>query len=261
METKKIFLYVGCGAHRMKDFTHVEINIAKQYKKGGNAGEPEILADITKHIPLNDSSVDLIFSRATLEHLTYPELINHFLECHRLIKKGGYIRMSVPDMDIMINNYLNKQEDLNAAINNSEVSATLPLENHTDLFINRVLYFDHYYLHNYDTLNRALKKTGFNNVKKVKPGETAVRDVADELYKAEIGRESWEVMVEAQRLDDQPKIKRFPLKLPNNFILKIFAKIFNIKISKYNNRKPAFPSYLYFLSLIRKIKKLFKIKV
>lgn len=255
MEQKKKFLYVGCGAHRMKDFIHVEINIAKQYKKNGDAGEPEILADITKHIPLKDSSVDLIFSRATLEHLTYPELINHFLECHRLIKKGGHIRMSVPDMDIMIKNYLNKQEDLNEAINNSEVSPILPIENHTDLFISRILYHDHYYLHNFDTLSRALKKTGFNNIKKVKPGETEVQDVAEELYKAEIRRESWEVMIEAQRLNDQPKIKKFTLKLPNNFILRIFAKVFNIKISKYNKRKPAFPSYLYFLGLIRKLKK------
>jgi predicted SAM-dependent methyltransferase len=255
MEQNKIFLYVGCGAHRMKDFTHVEINIAKQYKKNGDSGEPEILADITKHIPLEDSSVDLIFSRATLEHLTYFELINHFLECHRLIKNGGHIRMSVPDMDIMIKNYLNKQEDLNEAINNSEVSETMPLENHTDLFISRILYHDHYYLHNFDTLSRALKKTGFTNIKKVKPGETEVQDVAAELQKAEKGREKWEIMIEAQRLNDQPKIKKFTLKLPNNFILRIFAKVFNIKISKYNNRKPVFPSYLYFLDLIRKLKK------
>jgi len=259
MEQNKIFLYVGCGAHRIKDFTHVEINIAKQYKKNGDVGEPEILADITKHIPLEDSSVDLIFSRATLEHLTYPELINHFLECHRLIKKGGHIRMSVPDMDIMIKNYLNKQEDLNEAINNTEVSETLPLENHTDLFINRVLYFDHYYLHNFDTLKRALKKTGFNNIKKVNPGETAVKSVADQLLKAEIGRDKWEIILEAQRLNDQPQISRFPDKLPKKFLLRILAKFLNIKIIKYNKRRPAFPNYLFFLEILRLIKFKFKL--
>ena len=169
---KNNYLYVGCGHHRMKGFTHVEINVGKQFKKGGDVGPPDIIADITQHIPLVNDSINLIFSRATIEHLTYEELINHFLECHRLIKTGGYVRMTVPDMDIMINNYLKKEEDLEKAKIESEISTSQHIENHTDLFISRVLYHDHYYLHNFDTLNRALKKTGFTNIKKknqVKP--------------------------------------------------------------------------------------------
>jgi predicted SAM-dependent methyltransferase len=246
-------LYVGCGAHRMKGFTHVEINIAKQFKKGGDVGPPDILADITKHIPQNNNAVDLIFSRATLEHLTYHELINHFLECHRILKIGGFIRMSVPDMDIMINNYLNKNENLDDAIKNSEISTPGLIENHTDLFISRVLYHDHFYLHNFDTLSRALKKTGFTNIKKVSPGETTIKDIADELFKAEKGRDL-EILIEAQRLNDKPEISKFTEEFPKNFILRIFAKLLNIKISKYNKRKPAFPSKLYFLEKIKNLK-------
>ena len=74
--------------------------------------------------------------------------------------------MSVPDMDIMISKYLDKKEDIEKVKHDSEISLSMPLENHTDLFVNRVLYHDHYYLHNFDTLSRALKKTGFRNVKK-----------------------------------------------------------------------------------------------
>lgn len=101
-----IYLYVGCGDHRMKGFTHVEINSEKQFKKGRDSGRPEILADITDTIPLPSDSVTLIYSIATLEHLTYRELINHFLECHRLLKKNGVVRMVVPDLDIMVKDYL-----------------------------------------------------------------------------------------------------------------------------------------------------------
>lgn len=256
MKSKKKYLYVGCGHHRMNGFTHVEISVGKQFKKGGNVGPPDILADITRHIPLKDNTVDLIFSRATLEHLTYKELINHFLECHRLIKKGGYIRMSVPDMDIMINNYLNKEEDLEKAKREDEISIDeMPCENHTDLFIQRILYHDHYYLHNFDTLSRALKKTGFTNIKKVNPGQTSLSEVEDELYNAEKGRNRWEILLEAQRLDDIPNISRYPDKKPNNIILRILAEIFNIKISKYNNRKPVFPKILWFKEKFQQLKR------
>lgn len=257
MKTEKIYLYVGCGHHRMNGFTHVEISVGKQFKKGGDVGPPDIIADITRRIPLEDESVDLIYSRATLEHLTYKELINHFLECHRLIKKSGYIRMSVPDMDIMIKNYLNKEEDLEKAKREDEISIeTMPCENHTDLFIQRILYHDHYYLHNFDTLRRALIKTGFTNIKQVKPGHSPINEIADELYKSEKGRDRWEVLVEAQRLNDNPKILRYPENGPNNFILRILAEIFNIKVSKYNNRKPVFPRRLWFIEKYQKFKKL-----
>ena len=77
-----------------------------------------------------------------------------------------------------------------------------------------------------------------------------------ELYKSEKGRDRWEVLVEAQRLNDNPKILRYPENRPNNFILRILAEIFNIKVSKYNNRKPVFPRRLWFIEKYQKFKKL-----
>src|SRR3989338_2753627 len=98
-----LWLYLGCGHHRMKGFTHVEVNVGKN-----KSGLPDILADITDRIPLPDGSAELIFSRATLEHLTYPELINCLLESHRLLRRGGTIRMMVPDLDKYVDDYLHK---------------------------------------------------------------------------------------------------------------------------------------------------------
>jgi hypothetical protein len=42
------FLYVECGNHRLKGFTHVEIDFAKTYSKSTIVKPPEILCDITK---------------------------------------------------------------------------------------------------------------------------------------------------------------------------------------------------------------------
>ena len=37
-------------------------------------------------------------------------------------------------------------------------------------------------------------------------------------------------------------------------ILRILAEIFNIKLSRYNKRKPVFPTRLWFLEKLRKFK-------
>lgn len=259
MERAK-FMYVGCGNHRMKGFDHVEINVRKQFKKGGDVGEPEIIADITTHIPVNNNSYDLIFSRATLEHLKYPELINHLLECHRIIKTGGVVRMSVPDFDIMIKNYLEKTEDLDIAVSESEVNQGFPIENHTDLFVNRVLYHDHYYLHNFDTLKRALEKCGFSHIRRVTPGDTIVDSAKDELYIAEEGRDRFEVLIEAQKLENEPQVKPYEVPKIRNIFKRFLAEFLNIQIVSYQKRKPRFPSKYWFYELSINLKKKLSLK-
>lgn len=242
---EELYLYVGCGNHRLKGFTHVEVNPAKQFKKGGNVGAPEILANMTETIPLKDETVSLVFSRATLEHLTYPELINHFIECNRLLKQGGHVRMVVPDLDKMVQDYLNKV--FRPA---SEPDPTLPCENYTDLFITRLLYHDHYYLHNVDTLTRALEKTGFGQIRVCKSGETAVKLASNVLYEAEVNREE-DLIIEAQKISF-PIIEKTLTKWPKNMLLKILAKWFNIRIERYIKRHPVFPSKYWFLEKVQR---------
>ena len=65
-----------------KDFSgllELQSIAGKNFKKGISIKPPEILCDITKEIPCKDNSVILIFSRETLEHLKYRELINHLI--------------------------------------------------------------------------------------------------------------------------------------------------------------------------------------
>ena len=54
---KSEYLYVGCGNHRMKGFTHADISVYKAYKKQ-TIEQPEIICDITKKIPLKNKDRD-----------------------------------------------------------------------------------------------------------------------------------------------------------------------------------------------------------
>lgn len=243
-----VYLYVGCGNHRLRGFTHVEVNPMKQFKNGGDVGQPEILANITETLPLEDQSVSLIFSRATLEHLTYPELINHFIECNRLLKNdAGYVRIIVPDLDKMVQDYLNKV--FRPA---GEPDPNLPCENHTDYFITRLLYHDHYYLHNEDTITRALEKTGFGEVKVCQPGETAVAMVSNILYDAELNREE-DLIIEAKKIS-LPSVEKTSIIWPQNILLRTLANWFNVKIGSYKRRQPVFPSKYWFLGKVQQRK-------
>ena len=253
------YLYIGCGHHRLPKFTHVEINLGKN-----KSGPPDIVADITDKIDLPDNQAELIFSRATMEHLKYSELINCFLENYRLLKENGVVRMVVPDFDIMIQKYLNKvlpPKDYYKEMRTSwHEYERLPLKTHTDFFVAQALYHDHYYLHNFDTLSNALSQCGFVNIRKANPGDTVIKDVSKVLHKAEFGRTEWEVIVEAQKGTKLPKANKIKRPMPQNPILYILAKYLNLSVVKFVKRKPAFPQRNWFIENIMKIYKVINIK-
>jgi len=255
---KSKYLYVGCGSHKMDGFIHADISVYKLSKIFEVSKKNiDIICDITDKIPLRNESIEVIFSRDTLEHLTWYELINHFIECNRILIDGGIVRMTLPNFDKMIERYKKKDEDLKDAINKSEVLNRIsPIENHTDLFINRILYHDHYYLHNFDTMKRALEKCGFGNIQEVKPGETSLKNLVKLFYEAEIGSENISFHIEAKKIG-KPIVERHNKTLPKNFLKKYLAVFFNISILPFNKRQPAFPNGKWFLEKYLKFKQLF----
>jgi len=244
------YLYLGCGNHRMPQFTHADLNIGKNKN-----GRPEIFCDISQHIPLPNNHVELIFSRGTMEHLKYSELINCFIENYRILKKGGVVRMLVPDFDLMIQKYINKkiEKTSDTEMERWNLYERMPTNGVSETFVNSVLYHDHYYLHNFDTLSKALKKCGFINIKKMSPGETKIHQISEILKEAEIGRTNTEILIEAEKGDKPGTYKILKRPLPKNFILFILAKYFNIKISAYIKRQAVFPQVRWFKEKIKKI--------
>ncbi len=58
--------------------------------------------DITMHYPLPDNCVDSYQTEDVLEHIEIDKIPEILEEIYRILKKGGYLRISVPD-------YRNKQ--------------------------------------------------------------------------------------------------------------------------------------------------------
>ena len=66
MLNNEIFLYVGCGNHRLDKFLHADICVFKQFKNGKDVGNPDLICDISENIPLKDLSCKFIYSIANI---------------------------------------------------------------------------------------------------------------------------------------------------------------------------------------------------
>jgi predicted SAM-dependent methyltransferase len=63
-----------------------------------------MIHNLCKSFPLADASVDVVYTSHTLEHLSKNEGISFLMECHRVLKVGGLIRIVVPDLKAIVSN-------------------------------------------------------------------------------------------------------------------------------------------------------------
>lgn len=63
------------------------------------------LHDLTKRFPWGDESVDIVYSSHTLEHFTRAEGRSFLSESHRVLRKKGIIRIVVPCLQRIVEEY------------------------------------------------------------------------------------------------------------------------------------------------------------
>jgi len=61
--------------------------------------------DVTKRFPFADDSIDFVFSSHMLEHLGPDQGRQCLAEVHRVLRPGGIVRISVPDLDRLMVSY------------------------------------------------------------------------------------------------------------------------------------------------------------
>ena len=118
-----------------------------------------------------DCSVDLIYSSHMLEHLEKNNAKKFLAETLRVLKPGGFLRIAVPDLNLIVKNYLETQ-DGDAFIEQLGICRDLP----DNFFIRIYLFFlgsrHHKWAYDENSLTALLKKTGFTHVYILSSGET-----------------------------------------------------------------------------------------
>lgn len=133
-------------------------------------------ANVTSRIPEDDSSVDLIYSCHMLEHLTRHDALSFLKECRRVLKPQGALRIVVPDLRILIENYL-AGGDADHFVASLYIVPTEP-----EGFLSRVKCALvggrlHLWMYDAESLRELMRTAGFASVVTLPAGETTIKGV------------------------------------------------------------------------------------
>lgn len=93
------FLNLGCGFHysNLPEWTNIDFV---------SSGKRVISHNLLDGIPFNDETFDLVYHSHVLEHFSKEDGKNFIMECFRVLKPAGIIRIAVPDLEKIVRNYL-----------------------------------------------------------------------------------------------------------------------------------------------------------
>ena len=130
-------------------------------EKGYGVEWPKIcLRDIRRPLPIKNNSVDYVYCSNVLEHFKREETVNILKEIKRVLKKNGWTRLVLPDLEIIGKKYLNS-EQFNNVFNGFEGN------NYGGLIgnIKNIFIRPHQWMYSKNTFIKLLKEVGFENIK------------------------------------------------------------------------------------------------
>lgn len=153
-------LHLGCGIKFIEGFVHIDL-----------ADYPHIRykRNIINLDMFQDESVDLVYCSHALQYFDRLEAYAALREWHRILKRGGILRLAVPDFEAIVKVYLrNKDLDQRGILG--------PL--YGRMFVNGEFIY-HKMVYDFESLKRLLELVGFKNMHRYDWRQTEHADVDD----------------------------------------------------------------------------------
>lgn len=166
----------------------------------------DIYLNATKRFPFPDDSFGFIFAEQFIEHLSFGDGSKFLKECRRVLKKGGKIRLSTPDLKLLISTYegRNPNVSLGRAMerhkNNHNKSLTTACHFLNDYF----RLWGHSFIYDEDTLTLQLKNIGFSNITRQEFGYSEDKNLSGLERHADLEwmKDAWALILEGEKISE-----------------------------------------------------------
>ncbi len=136
---------------------------------------PVVFLDATRRFPFADDTFDYVMSEHMIEHVEYSAGQVILSESYRVLKPGGRLRFTTPDLSVLLALHQPEKTDEQANYIDFLIKRLMPEVTHCkDVFVinNCFRAWGHSFLYDQRTLNYALTSVGFRNISFHKSGES-----------------------------------------------------------------------------------------
>lgn len=154
-------LHIGAGTTRLDGWLNTDI-----------LPNGELFLDATRHFPVQNNSVHYIFCEHFVEHVPRRAVIKFFKESFRVLHPKGVLRISTPDIEAHVREYLNRSERMHLLLKRNRQHGYFYSRYPVDI-LNKTFYEDnHVCLYDAEALEEMLHSVGFKDIIRFEVGES-----------------------------------------------------------------------------------------
>ena len=148
-------LHIGCGPVNLPGWINID---------NGSCSLADVHLDVTRGLPYDAGSVDLIYSEHFIEHFPVEQGLALMREFHRVLKPGGIVRTATPDLHFIASRYFfmwRRQEWLKRY-------GYEYIQTRAEMVNIAFREWGHQYIYDAEELVRRLREAGFQRMSRVK---------------------------------------------------------------------------------------------
>lgn len=145
-------LELGCGGTRRDGWLSVD------YRFGS-----DLTYDITKDLPFKDAQFENVYIEHVLEHFEFHEIKLVLKNIYRVLKPDGELLISVPDLQIFVNEYNNKVYNSSLLTFKPAIFSEYPAD-----ILNYIFYMngEHKMMFDFESIKFHLQNSGFIDIER-----------------------------------------------------------------------------------------------
>jgi len=176
---------IGCGKDIIEDWLNFGLYSDLEIPYGTIKiidGISVLHFDATEELLIDVETVKYIYASHFIEHISFAEGITMLERYYKIMKKGGVIRFTTPDLESWVRNYY--ENNVNFFENYKNTCIRLNVENISlvktkgEIFMSEIYNWGHKWNYDFESIKHVLEKAGFSQVTKKKASESLIPDIA-----------------------------------------------------------------------------------
>lgn len=147
-----IRINLGSGHWKLDGWINVDFDPESQ---------PEVLADLSRDLPFRSGCAQFIHTEDFIDQLELEAAAGFLRECHRVLEKGGVVRVLTPDVRQLCDLYLNRPEALKH-LWREHVGVPLKFGTPAEIVNVGMRFAGHTFLYDAETFERLARDCGFD---------------------------------------------------------------------------------------------------
>jgi len=146
-------LHLGCGENRFEGWINIDLNSG------------DLMWDLTQKTPFADASCNFIYSEHVIEHFPVDMGIKIFTECYRILQSGGVMRVAMPSLESIVENYTSGKWQDQDWIKSGKYGDYSFIKTGAEMLNYSLRNWGHQWVYDSEELQRRLNEAGFKKTK------------------------------------------------------------------------------------------------